>query len=101
MAAEECAMNAALNSIPWYKRFVSETLSDPRYQALNDSERGQLAHLELIHQRQGWISSDEAELSLPPYCTSPVSPRVLAFFSKVKGGKKLIHKGLHKHRASY
>jgi hypothetical protein len=94
-------MNPTLNSIPWFKRFVSEILSDLRYQALNDLERGQLSHLELIYWRQGWIPSDSAQLSCPPYCTGVVSPKVVAMFSKAKGGKKLIHKGLQKQRSEY
>jgi hypothetical protein len=90
-----------LKSIPWYKRFVGEILSDFSYQALNDSERGQLSHLEMVCWRLGWIPADLEKLSRPPYCTGPVSPRVIANFSKAKGGKKLIHKGLEKQRAEY
>ena len=46
-----------LKQIPWYKRGVSETLTDLRYQALDDSERGQLSHLELMYWRHGFLPS--------------------------------------------
>src|SRR5258708_33118565 len=95
-------MNPTLKSIPWFKLFAGDWLANLGYQGFDDAERGQCFHLLMIYWIQGWISSDHAELSRPPYCTGPVSPRVIALFAKKgKGGEKLIHKGLEEQREAY